>query len=404
MSDWSDEKRPLRITCGKGIAPFLRSEVEALGFPVREESVGGVETEGTLTDALLLNLHLRTALRVLYEIGTFQVDEPKRLHALAAELPWEQWIAPDGYVCVNSFTSTPSIRDTRFAGLTIKDAIVDRIQKVCGRRPDSGSDTNRTVVFLYWRERDARLYLDTSGDSLSRRGYRKEPMKAPMQETLAAAVVLGTAWDRAAAFVNPMCGSGTLAIEAALIASNRAPGLGRDNFGFMHLLGFPAARWDALRAEAAGQVRPWPAEPLIVATDIDPLAVEAAQRNAVNAGVAEGIIFGECDFEDTPLPECGGVVVLNPPYGERMGATPELETLYHAIGDFFKKRGQGYTGYVFTGNSDLGKRVGLRTRRKIPFFNSEIECRLLEFELYSGTRRQSKLNAQGGAGDVPDKA
>jgi 23S rRNA G2445 N2-methylase RlmL len=394
MTFWSDEKRPLHITCGKGIAPFLRAEVESLGFTVREESAGGVEIQGTLADALTLNLHLRTALRVLWEIAVFDVIDPKRLHALATALPWEQWIAPDGYVCVNSFTRTPNIRDTRFAGLTIKDAIVDRLQKTCGRRPDSGSDTNRTVVFLYWKEREARLYLDTSGDSLSRRGYRKEPMKAPMQETLAAAVVMATTWKPGSAFVNPMCGSGTLAIEAALIAARKAPGLLRTNFGFMHILGFPREHWAALCAEAEKAVQPLPTPPLIVASDLDPQAVEAAYRNAENAGVAQGILFGDCDFEETPMPECGGAVVLNPPYGERMGSTPELEELYHRIGDFFKKRGQGYTGYVFTGNMDLGKRVGLRTRRKIPFFNSEIECRLLEFELYSGTRRQSKLDAQ----------
>jgi putative N6-adenine-specific DNA methylase len=387
MKPWSDDPRPLRITCGKGIAPFLRSEVEALGFPVSGESAGGVETAGTLAGAMRLNIHLRTALRVLWEIAVFDVLEPRRLHALATELPWEDWIAPDGYVCVNSFTQTPAIRDTRFAGLTLKDAIVDRLQKVYGRRPDSGSDTSRTVVFLYWREREARIYLDTSGDSLSRRGYRKEPMKAPMQETLAAAVVLATEWDRKGAFVNPMCGSGTLAIEAALLASNHAPGLLRDNFGFMHILGFPRDAWDALRREAVEAAVPWQGEPRIVATDLDPAAVEAARRNAALAGVAGGISFGVCDFADTPMPASGGVVVLNPPYGERMGADDGLDELYRRIGDFFKQRGQGYTGFVFTGSPDLGKRVGLRASRKVPFFNSEIECRLLGFKLYEGTIR-----------------
>ena len=392
MISWTDNKHPLRITCGKGIAPFLRAEVEALGFPVSDESVGGVETEGTLADTLVLNLQLRTALRVLCQIGRFEVDEPKRLFTQVTDLPWEDWIDPGGYVCVNSFTQTPCIRDTRFAGLTIKDAIVDRLQKVHGWRPDSGSDTNRTVVFLYWRERDARLYLDTSGDSLSRRGYRKEPMKAPLQETLAAAVVKATGWNEAAAFVNPMCGSGTLAIEAALMASNRAPGLLRHNFGFMHILGFPKERWTALCAGAEQAIKPWPAEPLVVATDLDPRAVEAAQRNAENAGVSAGILFGECDFADTPMPACGGVVVLNPGYGDRLGSVPEWEPLYKRIGDFFKQRGQGYTGYVFTGNPELAKRVGLRSNRKIPFFNSEIECRLLGYRLYEGTIR-TKWNA-----------
>jgi putative N6-adenine-specific DNA methylase len=402
MSFWSDDSRPLRITCGKGIAPFLRAEVEALGFKVRDESAGGVETVGTLAGALRLNLHLRTALRVLWEVAVFDVLDPKRFYALATELPWEQWIDPDGYVCVNSFTQTPQIRDTRFAGLTLKDAIVDRLQKVHGRRPNSGSDTTRTVVFLYWRNNEARVYLDTSGDSLSRRGYRKEPMKAPMQETLAAAVVLATGWNRELAFVNPMCGSGTLAIEAALIASSRAPGLLRANFGFMHLLGFPREAWQTCCREAEAAIRPWEGEPRIIATDLDPRAIEASRRNAENAGVSAGMAFGECDFAETPMPEAGGVVVLNPPYGERMGADAELEELYGRIGDFFKKRGAGYTGYVFTGSPVLGKRVGLRSSQKIPFFNSEIECRLLGFKLYEGSVR-AKWNTGGPAEPPPER-
>jgi len=390
---WSGAARPLRITCGKGIAPFLRAEVESLGLAVTGETAGGVDTGGTLADTLRLNLRLRTALRVLWECDRFEADDPKRLYARASELPWERWIAPDGYVCVNSFTQTPSIRDSRFAGLTLKDAIVDRIQKAVGRRPDSGSDTARTVVFLYWREREARIYLDTSGESLARRGYRKEPLKAPLQETLAAAIVRAAEWDPATPFVNPMCGSGTLAIEAALLASNRAPGLLRDNFGFMHLLGFPKGQWDALRAEAKREIAPWPAEPAIVATDANPQAVEAAQRNATNAGVTDGIAFGVCDIAETPMPAGGGVVVVNPPYGERLGQTPELVELYGRIGDFFKQRGQGYTGYIFTGNPALGKRVGLRSNRKIPLFNSELECRLLGYRLYAGTVRSKWKNA-----------
>ena len=384
---WSGEQRPLRITCGRGIAPYLRAELDALGVAVTGETPAGVDAMGTLADTLRMNLRLRTALRVLWEAARVEADKPERLYAQAAELPWEEWIAADGYVCVNGFTQTSSIRDSRFAALTLKDAIVDRIQKTRGRRPDSGSDTNRSVVFLFWREREARIYLDTSGDTLARRGYRKESLKAPLQETLAAAIVLATEWNRQTAFVNPMCGSGTLAIEAALLAGNRTPGLLRDNFGFMHILGFPKAQWNTLRAEAEREIQPWSAEPAIVATDIDPRAVEAARRNAVRAGVKEGIAFRVCDFAESPMPAGGGVVALNPPYGERLGDARELEPLYRRIGDFFKQRGHGYTGYVFTGNPALGKRVGLRGNRKVTFSNSELECRLLGYRLYAGTIR-----------------
>jgi 23S rRNA (guanine2445-N2)-methyltransferase / 23S rRNA (guanine2069-N7)-methyltransferase len=169
----------------------------------------------------------------------------------------------------------------------------------------------------------------------------------------------------------------------------------------MHILGFPGTRWEGLCAEAERAITPWPVEPLIVATDLDPRAIEAAQRNAENAGVAGGIAFGVCDFADTPMPACGGVVVLNPGYGDRLGSVAELEPLYGRIGDFFKQRGQGYTGYVFTGNPALAKRVGLRSNQKIPFFNSEIECRLLGYRLYEGTIR-AKWNTGKSSESLPE--
>jgi putative N6-adenine-specific DNA methylase len=185
-----------------------------------------------------------------------------------------------------------------------------------------------------------------------------------------------------------MCGSGTLAIEAALIALNRAPGLLRDNFGFMHLLGFEETGYRVIR-EKARRVSKKFSRGRIITSDISPDAVDAARRNAATAGVEEILEFAICDFSQTPVPaEEGGVIVFNPEYGERLGERKKLEGVYEAIGDFFKKKCQGYRGYIFTGNLDLAKKVGLRTRRRTPFFNSNIECRLLEYELYAGSRRQ----------------
>jgi len=207
-----------------------------------------------------------------------------------------------------------------------------------------------------------------------------------MQETLAAAVILATGWEDQACLVNPMCGSGTLAIEGALIALRRPPGVLRQNFGFMHILGFQRSLFeqerDALKKAARRKV-----SGSIVATDIRPEAVEAARLNARTAGVEHLIEFAACDFRETPVPEGGGVVILNPAYGERMGEAAKLGEIYRGIGDFFKNRCTGYRGYIFTGNLDLAKKVGLRTMRRIPFFNGPIECRLLEYELYRGSRR-----------------
>jgi putative N6-adenine-specific DNA methylase len=250
------------------------------------------------------------------------------------------------------------------------------------------------VVHLYWKDEQAAIYLDTSGEPLSRRGYRKIPLAAPMQETLAAAVVLATGWDGSRNFINPMCGSGTLAIEAALIALHRAPGLLRDNFGFMHIKGWNERLWGELREKAKKEARTsLPGR--IITTDINPAAVEAARKNAATAGVEHLIEFGVCDYADTPVPEGVGVIVLNPEYGERMGEVAKLEGVYKGIGDFFKQKCLGYTGYVFTGNPALAKKVGLKPNRSLPFFNSGIECRLLEYELYEGTRKVKKLKSAG---------
>lgn len=379
----------LLITCSKGIPPVLAQELAALGYPARPAGSAGVETDGDLRDAMALNLVLRTGQRVLLEVKRLRAGSPEELYLGVKTVPWEEILPADGYLCVTSSVQMEGIRDQRFASLKCKDAVVDRIKERTGRRPDSGPERDRSVVHLYWADGTASLYLDTSGEPLSRRGYRKIPMSAPMQETLAAAVLLTTGWQGEGSFVNPMCGSGTLAIEAALIGLRRAPGLLRSNFGFQHLLGFDEAAWRKLRDEArnasgrelAGR---------IIATDIDPAAVEAARKNAVTAGVDQLIEFSVAGFADTAVPPGGGVVVMNPEYGERMGDARKLESLYAAIGDFLKQQCQGYRGYVFTGNPDLAKKIGLKTKRKVPFWNSGIECRLLEYDIYEGSKRDAK--------------
>jgi 23S rRNA G2445 N2-methylase RlmL len=369
------------VTCPKAIAPILAGEIRALGLPVIKELTAGVETEGTLGDAMTLNLWLRTGHRVLFLVRDFAAANAEALYAEVRQIPWEEHIAADGYLSIETSVENPTIRDPRYAGLKCKDAIVDRIKEKAGRRPDSGPLTDRTVVFLYWKGDRCSLYFDTSGEPLSRRGYRKIPLRAPMQETLAAAVVLETGWGGEGHFVNPMCGSGTLAIEAALIGAGRAPGLLRDNFGFMHIQGFDSVAWKKRRDEAKSA----PEKALqgkIIATDLSAEAVEAARKNAAAARVEHLIEWGVCDFAETPVPEGSGVVVFNPEYGERLGETKSLIPVYRRIGDFMKKKCRGYRGYVFTGNRELWNKVGLKPAHARTFFNSNIECRLLEFQVY----------------------
>lgn len=380
-------KGRILITCSKGIAPFLAGEVRSLGLPVSGESVAGVETEGDMADAMMLNLYIRTGHRVLFLLSEFNADDAGDLYREILGLPWEQIIPAGGYLSVTSSTATPAIKDSRFANQRCKDAIVDRIRGAAGRRPDAGPLRDRAVVFLYWKGSRASIYIDTSGEPLSRRGYRKSALAAPLQETLAAAIVLASGWQGTGNFINPMCGSGTLAIEAALIAISRAPGILRENFGFMHLKGFIPQAWGALKDKALSTER-IRLQCRIIATDIDPGAVAAARRNASLAGVGGLIEFHVSDFADTPIPEGGGVVVLNPEYGERMGRVPELEKTYRRVGDFLKQRCSGLQGHVFTGSSTLSKQIGLRPKRRLPFYNGAIECRLLSYDLYEGSTRQ----------------
>jgi len=380
------KKSRIVITCAKGVPPFLKEEVLSLGLPVLAETVAAVETEGTMEDAMRLNLFLRTGQRVLLLLREMEARNADELYRGISRIAWEDYVSPEEVLCVTSAVDNPTIRDSRFANLKCKDAIVDRIMKKVGRRPDSGPERTGAVVDLYWKGDLCLVYLDTSGEPLYRRGYRKIPLHAPMQETLAAAVIQATGWKGRGNFVNPMCGSGTLAVEAALVALDMAPGLLRKNFGFMHLKGFNRSSWNKMRQEAGARVKK-SFRGKLVATDIDPQAIRAARQNAAAAGVDHLIGFSVGDYTETPVPEGGGVVILNPEYGERMGKIEELKEVYGGIGDFFKKKCQGYTGYIFTGNLDLAKKVGLKAKRRIPFFSSNIECRLLEYDLYEGSRR-----------------
>ncbi len=358
-----------------------------MGYTIDAFRPTGVEITANIDDAMRLNLFLRTAFNVLVLIDAFQCADPDELYRRVNAQPWEEMISPDEYLSVVSSVNTPTINDRRFASLKVKDAIVDRVASVHGTRPDSGPLRENFVVQLYWNGTDALIFINTSGRKLADRNYRKMPHKAPMQETLAAGVMTATGYDGTVPLINPMCGSGTLAIEAALIASGRAPGLLRDNFGFMHRKGFDSDAWQSMRRDARkirnrGIIAP------IIASDIDANAVHAARKNAETAGVHHMIRFEVCDFAETPMTPERGIVVINPEYGERMGVIAELEETYGRMGDFFKQRCAGWTGYIFTGNLELSKRVGLRTSRRIEFFNAKIDCRLLKYELYEGTRRK----------------
>jgi putative N6-adenine-specific DNA methylase len=285
-----------------------------------------------------------------------------------------------------------------FTNVKVKDAIVDRFRREKGHRPNSGSELEEVVINLFWKETEAEIFIDTSGETLAKHGYRKIPGKAPMLEALAAATILASRWDRQTPFINPMCGSGTLAIEAALLATDRRPGLYRENYSFMHVLGYDPEFYKNELREIRKKVKEVPGLK-IIATDIRQDAIDISKVNAGMAGVEDLIDFHVCDFELTTVPEGeSGVVFINPEYGERLGEEKELEEVYARIGDFLKKKCKGYTGYIFTGNLELAKKIGLKTSKRTEFYSAKLDCRLLEYELYAGTRRTDK--PQPTLGDV----
>ncbi|MHB8206106.1 THUMP domain-containing class I SAM-dependent RNA methyltransferase [Mucilaginibacter sp.] len=377
------------ITCNKRLSPYLQQEVEALGFTPDRVFPTGIELTGTVNDCIPLNLNLRCASQVLYLIKSFTAADPKELYDGLVEIEWEKLIDFTGYFSITSNVNNEHILTPLFANVKVKDAIVDRIRSVKGVRPNSGAESNKTVIHLYWQDDKAEIFLDTSGETLAKHSYRKIPGKAPMLEALAASTIIATNWDKVSTFINPMCGSGTLAIEAALLATDKHPGLFRMNYAFMHIMGYDEQVFFVERRKLKDKAKK-EIKFKIIATDISQDAIDISQKNANTAGVEHLIEFAVCDFEDTEVPAEPGIVMFNPEYGERLGVHTKLEITYKRIGDFLKKKCLGYRGYVFTGNPDLAKKIGLRASRKIEFYNGKLDCRLFEYELYEGTKRDPR--------------
>jgi len=404
MKIWTDKNYPIIISCAKNLSEWTAREVEAMGYRTVEVTENTVVVRGSMRDVFRLNLQLRTAHRVLVPLFRGTCRHVRELYEKVYYIDWENLLEPDGYFSVSSVVHTETIRDTRLPALNVKDAIVDRIRNKVGRRPDSGPDDSiGAAVFLHWERDTAIVYLDTSGQPLSKRGYRKIPGSAPMQETLAAACVMATKWDRKSPFLSPMCGSGTPAIEAAMMAMGRAPGSLRAHFAFMSLKGYgqivpgetaplvaprqrfgvsPEQIWKDMVLESAKNEKT-DALPPIIATDISPEAVQNAMTNAKAAGVFNQITFKPCDFAETPVPEGKGVVFFNPEYGIRLGDAAELAPMYERIGVFMHDKCNGYVGSLLTGSPELSKQVPLYYVVRIPFYNGRIDCRLF---IYPGCK------------------
>ena len=407
MKLWTDKNYPIIVSCAKELSQWTDLEVRAMGYTPIDKTENTVVIRGAMRDVMRLNLWLRTAHRVLVPLLRMPCSSIKDLYEGALSIDWENLLDADGYFSVSSVVHNMTIRDTRLPSLYTKDAIADRMREKCQRRPDSGGENIGAAVFVYWERDEAIIYLDTSGEPLSKRGYRKIPGSAPMQETLAAACIMALGWKGDTPFVSPMCGSGTPAIEAAMMAMNRAPGLLKGHFAFQSIKGYnrilpgeernsavrrqrtpstPEQVWRDLVHEAKEAERTENLPP-IIATDISSEAVENAHSNAIAAGVSTYIKFKACDFADTPVPEEKGCVFFNPEYGIRLGDPKELADVYERIGTFMNEKCSGYVGGLITGNPELAHLVNLYYRRRVPFFNGPIDCRLF---VYDGCERKGQ--------------
>ncbi|WP_143962139.1 THUMP domain-containing class I SAM-dependent RNA methyltransferase [Litoribacter populi] len=389
MNDFG-QKGKVVITCKDRFAPYLEKELVDLGFKPKTVNRTSIELYASLNECIYLNLHLRTASHVLFEIKSFYLQHADDIYRRVKALPWENYIANDTYFSVSSHVENESVDNPLFVNVRIKDAIVDRFRENTGSRPDSGSEYLGAVFQMYWKEKQAILYINTSGDTIAKHGYRKIPGKAPMLEALVSATLMAAEWNGEGVLVNPMCGSGTVAIEAAMVATNRYPGLYRDEYAFQHVVGYDKSVFDQMKEDLKAKITD-NVSLTIIANDISEVSINGAIENAKVAGVKDHIEFDTGDFANVDLPETeNGIIFINPEYGERLGEEDALEETYKRIGDYMKQKGAGYTGYIFTGNMDLAKKIGLKAKRRMEFYNGTLDCRLFKYELYKGSKESKE--------------
>ena len=378
-----DARRHHFVPCAAGLEPVLLAEMTGLGLEGCREVPGGVHFEGDAAACYRANLWLRCGARVLRVLAEFPCADHEALYAAAYRVEWERLMGVQQTLAVRVVLGRgriPALSHSQFLSRRIKDAIVDRFRARCGQRPDVDPEQPHLPVHAFIENGRCTLSLDTSAPPLFMRGYRQGEAAAPLKETLAAGLIALAGWHGERPFYDFFCGTGTLPIEAALLAGRRAPGLLRERFAFQHWPDYRPAVFDAQVRQARAAAKPVPVP--IHASDRDPRAVALARENARRAGVADAISFSVRDAADFQ-PQAGtGLVLINPPYGERLGDHDSLQPLYRQIGDTLKQRCAGMEAHVFTLHSELIKSIGLRTSRRVILFNGPLECRLLEFKLY----------------------
>lgn len=365
------------ITCAPGLEPLLHEEARELELGRVERQVGGIQFEGTLLDAMRANLWMRTAVRVLMRVARFEAGDDKLLYAGASEVDWRRFLAADGSFAIAAHTNASVLDHTLFVEQRVKDAIVDQFRAREGRRPDVNKDDPDLSVHVHLVKNRCTLLVDTSGESLHKRGWRRYQGRAPLSETLAAAIVMFSGWDRRSPLVDPFCGGGTILIEAAMIARNIAPGMKRERFGFQRWPGYQEADWKRMLDAAARAVNP-KVKLNLFGRDWDPATIAGALENLAGAGLEDEIEFELGEATDwQPRKGWNAWIVSNPPYGERVGTERGLDESYRRFGEFARTRCSGYQLALLTANPRLAEALALEHVERRALLNGPLECTLL---------------------------
>jgi putative N6-adenine-specific DNA methylase len=373
---------PFFATCARGIEPLLAEELRALAAVAITMGRGGVHFQGDKALLYRANLELRTAIRVLLPILQVQITTTDELYQAVQQLDWSQYLTPDHTLAVDCNVRDSHITHSQYAARRVKDAICDQFVERRRSRPSVDAQRPMVGLNLHVYQDEAVLSLDASGDSLHKRGYRPIQTRAPINEALAAGLVHMTGFRGDSPFFDPLAGSGTLCIEAAWLALRRPPGLTRRHFGFMGWLDFDVKLWTELRDEARKRVLTTLRQP-ISGSDQRRDAVQMSQNNARAAGIGHLLTFAMRDMRECRPPEGvpPGVVLTNPPYGERLGEEKELRSLYRALGETCSRYFQSWRVFVFTGSKSLARELGIRSKNATSLFNGRIPCQLLELDM-----------------------
>ena len=374
----------LFVTCPRGLEAPLSQELEQLKCQDIRAVDGGVACKGGMEQVYRINLHSRTASRVLLRLTKSGYRSEQDIYKAAKNIRWTDWFDLEQTFKVKVEGKRAQVKSLDFVGLKIKDAVCDVFRDACGARPSVGKIRPDIRIHAFIDERDIQIFIDTSGEALFKRGYHQDTGEAPMRENLAAGLLLLAGYDGTQPFQDPFCGSGTIVIEAAWIATRRAPGLMR-RFGFEKLKNFDAALWKKLQHEAETQIRP--ASAPISGSDNDRHMIRAAVANAQAAEVDTFVRFEVKDAQDTRPNGEGGILISNPPYGVRLAEVQALQALYPQLGAWLKQHYAGWLAGMFTGDRDMPKFMRLSPKRKIPLYNGNLDCRLFLMDMVKGSNR-----------------